>query len=370
VLVDARVNGMPGAHGLARSVLKLTAHLPHTDADLAVQVLVNPRREQLFPLSELPAHVEVIGTDITAGEIHRCRELARLVRAADPAVLWVPYPTFVPVIRPCPIVVTLHDTTVERSAAFAGSWHRRRAMRAVTSLALSRAAATTTPTRTSLADVRRHYPHAPRLTVVPNGVDVGQFGHVDAAAVAAARRAFRLPERFVLTVGAHRPHKNQQTLVRALATLPEAVSLVIVGPGDPAFLSPLPALIRELGLAARVLLLPEVPDEWLPAIYRAARVFAFPSLAEGYGIPVLEAMAAGVPAVVSDIPVLTEVTGSAALSVAPLDTGGWATAITKILDDPGLAADLAAEGRATAAAATWEHGAQLLADLLASVADG
>ena len=119
--------------------------------------------------------------------------------------------------------------------------------------------------------------------------------------MAAARARYQLPERFILAVGAHRPHKNHEVLVRALAAVPGDVGLVIVGYFDPSFRDPLPGLIAELGLESRVTLVPEVAEEWLPAVYRAASVFAFPSLAEGYGIPVLEAMAAGVPVVMSNI---------------------------------------------------------------------
>jgi glycosyltransferase involved in cell wall biosynthesis len=133
--------------------------------------------------------------------------------------------------------------------------------------------------RASLAEIRRHYPAVPNPTLVPNGVDVRPFGQVTAAAVAAARDRYQLPPVFILAVGAHRPHKNHEVLVRALA-----------------------------------------------AVFCAASVFAFPSLAEGYGLPVLEAMAAGVPVVMSDIEVLAEVAGPAALMVPPRDVGGWASA--------------------------------------------
>jgi hypothetical protein len=120
ILIDARVNGLPGAHGIARSVMKLAAHMGQGDDGLILQVLVNPARTQLFPLSELPAHAEVIGTAITLGAVHRCRELGRLIRASGAAVLYSPYPTFTPIIRPCPLVVTIHDCTIERDLGFAG----------------------------------------------------------------------------------------------------------------------------------------------------------------------------------------------------------------------------------------------------------
>src|ERR1022692_661297 len=370
ILIDARVNGLPGAHGIARSVMKLAAHMAPADDDLALRVLINPDRAQLSPLSELPAHAEVVCTDITLGAVHRCWELAQLIRAVGAAVLYVPYPTFTPIIRPCPLVVTIHDCTIESDVGFAGGRHRQAGLKLATRTVLRRAAATTAPSSASLAEIRQHYPSAPHPTLVPNGVDSGQFAGVSAAAVAAARDRYRLPERFILTVGAHRPHKNHGILVRALTALPADVSLVIVGYFDSSFPDPLPGLIAELGLASRVLLVPEVADELLPAVHRAASVFAFPSLAEGYGLPVLEAMASGVPVVASDIPVLSEVTGPAAVLVSPDDVAVWAAAMAEILADPAVSAGLAAAGAAAAAGVTWERGATALRGLLSAVATG
>jgi hypothetical protein len=147
ILIDARVNGFPGAYGLARSVVELAAHMSEPDDGLALRVLVNPRQAQIFPLSGLPAHVDVISTDVTVFGLHRCWELARLIRAVDAAVLYVPYPTFTPLIRPCPFVMALHDCTIEADVGFAGGWGRQAAMRMVTGMALRRAAAVTAPSR-------------------------------------------------------------------------------------------------------------------------------------------------------------------------------------------------------------------------------
>jgi len=369
MLVDARVNSFPGAHGIARSVMKLVAHFEPAD-DLALKVLVNPAEPQLFPLSELPAHAEVVGTDITVGAAHRCVELARRLRSVDAAVLYVPFPAFTPLIRPCPLVVTLHDCMQEEDVEFAGGWHRQAALKVATSAALRCAAAITTPSSASLAVIRHHYPAAPRPTVVPNGVDVSQFAPATAGEIATARRLYGLPDRYILTVGAHRPHKNHELLVRALAALPADVSLVIVGGPDPRFYVPLPELIAELGLAARVHLVQDVADRWLPAVYSAASVFAMPSLAEGFGIPAVEAMACGVPVIASDIPPLAEVTGGAAVLVAPRDLPGWISVLRTVLADQALADHLSRGGTAAARSVSWRRGAAALRSLLADVAAG
>jgi glycosyltransferase involved in cell wall biosynthesis len=368
ILIDARVNGFHGAHGLARSVMKLVGHMTEPADGLALRVLVNPAQPQIFPLSELPSYADVIGTAITVGAVHRCRELAGLIRTLDAAVLYVPHPTFTPVLRPCPFVVTVHDCTIESDVGFAGNRLRQAGTQLVTGMVLRRAAAMTAPSRASLAEIRRHYPTAPNPTLVPNGVDVKPFGQVTATAVAAARDRYQLPPVFILAVGAHRPHKNHEVLVRALASVPDHVELVIVGYFYRSFHDPLPGLIAELGLESRVKLVPDVADEWLPAVFRAASVFAFPSLAEGYGLPVLEAMAAGVPVVMSDIEVLAEVAGQAALMVPPRDAASWAAALMAVLGDPALSGRLTEAGRAVAAAASWDHGALALGRLLSAVA--
>ncbi|HUB40009.1 MAG TPA: glycosyltransferase family 1 protein [Streptosporangiaceae bacterium] len=368
ILVDARVNGFPGAHGIARSVMKLAAHFERGNDELALKVLVNPGRPQIFPLSELPAHAELVSTDITLGAVHRCVELARLIRSAGAAVLYVPFPPFTPLILPCPIVVTLHDCMQEGQAAFAGGWHRQTALKVATSVVVRRAAAITAPSSATLADIRWRYPSAPCPTLVPNGVDIGQFAPATAADIAAARDLYGLPEHYILAVGALRPHKNHEVLVRSLQALPTRESLVIVGCPDPTFPLRLPDLIASLGLQNRVRLVPDVADRWLPAVYSAASVFALPSLAEGFGIPVLEAMACGVPVVASDIPPLAEVTRGAALLVAPRDVHGWTTVLGNVLADRALSDRLARSGAEVARSVTWRRGAAALRSLLADAA--
>lgn len=368
ILIDARVNGVPGGHGLARSVLGLAGHLDEPGDGLVLRILVNSHREQLFALNSLPAHADIVDTGITPGAAHRCHELAALMRALRAAALYVPYMSFTPLLRPCPFVVTLHDTTLEKDAGYAGGRLRQQASIAGTRLVLRHAAAVTAPSGASLAEIKARYPQAPHPTLVPNGIDAAVFAGVSAAAVARARERYRLPAQFVLAVGAHRPHKNQQVLVRALRHLPAQVHLVLVGYFDRNFRDPLPALIARLGLDDRVRLVPHVDDELLPAVYRAASAFAFPSLSEGYGFPALEALAAGVPSAVSDIPVLAEVTGGAALLVAPHDVRAWAGALTALLHDPALRARSASAGRGIADAASWARGAAALGGLLSDVA--
>ena len=369
IVIDARVNGFPGAHGLARSVIKLMAHMGEPADGLILRALINHRETQIFPLSGLPRHMDLVETDVEVRDIHRGWKLARLMRALDAAVSYVPHPNLTPLFPlPCPFVLTVHDCTIESDVAFAGNWLRQTAASAMTRTALRRAAAMTAPSQAALTDIRCRYPGAPNPTLIQNGVDSRQFGLATAEEAQAARLRYQLPEVFILAVGARRPHKNHEILVKALPHIPEHVGLVVIGCSDPNFHDGLPGLIAELGVEFRVRLMSDVPDEWLPAIYRAASVFSFPSLAEGYGLPALEAMAAGVPVVMSDIPVLSEVAGAAAVRTSPRDVVGWASAITTVLSDAALSARLVSAGRAAAAAAGWEQPAAALVRLLSAIA--
>ena len=370
ILIDGRVNGLPGAHGLARSLTGLAAHLDQGDAGLPVRVLVNTGREQLFPLAAIAGRAELVPTGITLGAVHRFAGLARLVSDCDAGVLYVPYPLFRPLRCPCPYVVTVHDCTIENDTTFAGGRHRQAGFQVAARAVLARAAAVTTPTKSSLEDLQRRYPGAPNPVIVPNGVDAARFAAAGPAAAAAARASYGLPERYILSVGAHRPHKNHGVLVRAMLAVPPPACLVIVGYPDPNFRACLPRLIDELGLSGRVRLVPSVREEHLAGVYRGAAAFAFPSLAEGYGMPVLEAMAAGVPVVASAIAVLEEVAAGAALLVPPADPAAWAGALNRVLAGGPAVRDMIQAGSGAAAAATWQRGGQALGGLLAAVAAG
>jgi glycosyltransferase involved in cell wall biosynthesis len=197
ILIDARVNGKLGAHGLARSVLKLTEHMGRSRDGLALRILVNRSVPQLFPLAGVADRAELIDTDIRPGAVHHSRELGQLIRDVGAAVFYAPYPLFAPLICPCPMVVTIHDCIFESSARDAGGLHRQLGLKAATATILRRAAAVTAPTRASLAEIRRHYPAAPNPTLIPNGIDASQFTGVTDRAVAAVPPA-----------GAVHPHRR------------------------------------------------------------------------------------------------------------------------------------------------------------------
>lgn len=162
---------------------------------------------------------------------------------------------------------------------------------------------------------------------------------------------------FVLFVGTLEPRKNLSTLLRALARLPADVRLVVVGAvgwrdEEPGYVA------RELGIADRVILAGRVNDDELDALYRQARLLAMPSLSEGFGLPVLEAMSRGTPVVCSDAGSLPEIVGEAALLHAPKDDAGLAQHLRALWMDDALHAEYARRGRERAELFSWERAAR------------
>jgi glycosyltransferase involved in cell wall biosynthesis len=163
----------------------------------------------------------------------------------------------------------------------------------------------------------------------------------------------------LLSVSARRPHKNLPRLLAAFARLRADPAPLLVLPGYPtSFEGELEAQARRLGITDRVRFLGWVPDEDLEGLYAAATCFAFPSLAEGFGLPVLEAMQRGVPVACSRASSLPEVAGDAARYFDPLDEGDIASALSDLLGDADLRAELARAGRERARLFSWERTAR------------
>jgi glycosyltransferase involved in cell wall biosynthesis len=225
-------------------------------------------------------------------------------------------------------------------------WSARRADRV---LAISHAAGEDFPRSAGVA--------ADRIDVVPLGVRMPDPS-APVTPEADLRARFELGERpLVLSVAQKRPYKRLDTLIRALRDLPDEPALVLAGPpGDDE--PRLRALAAELGVAERVRFADWVADEDLNALYRCAACFALPSLIEGFGLPVLEAMAHGTPVACSDRWSLPEVAGDAALLFDPDDQAAVTGAVRRLLEDRELAERLGRAGVERARSFTWERTAQ------------
>ena len=204
-----------------------------------------------------------------------------------------------------------------------------------------------------------------RLRHVPLGVDAEA---ADVADVERVRRAYTLERPYVLWAGTLEPRKNLARLLDAYGRLDAGVDLVLVGPRGwkedlERRLAALPGRARR-----RVRLLGFVPRADLGPLYAGAAVFCFPSLLEGFGFPVLEAMAQGTPVVTSQGTSTEELAGDAALLVDPRDPTAIAAALERVLTDADLRARLRDAGPSRAAGYTWARSAQLVREAYREVA--
>jgi glycosyltransferase involved in cell wall biosynthesis len=207
------------------------------------------------------------------------------------------------------------------------------------------------------------------LRVPAAKIDVAPLGvRVDAAAKATAPERLRaelgLDERpLILSLSAKRPHKNLPRLMRALAAIApsERPALVVPGYSTP-HEEELRQLAASLGIAERVRMPRWLSDEDLEGLYALATAVVFPSLYEGFGLPVLEAMARGVPVACSNRSSLPEVAGDAALLFDPEDVDAIRLAVERLLADERLRGELRESGLARAATFTWRRTAELTAE--------
>jgi glycosyltransferase involved in cell wall biosynthesis len=193
-----------------------------------------------------------------------------------------------------------------------------------------------------------------RLRHVPLGVEVDR---AEGAQVVTTRARYELARPYVLWIGTIEPRKNLRGLLQAWRTLDrDDLDLVLVGPRG--WREDLDALLSRAGGGVKTLGF--VPRADLASLYAGAEVFCFPSLLEGFGLPVLEAMAQGTPVVTSRGTSTEELAGDAALLVDPGDTSDIAAAIASLLDDPALHAKLSDAGPERAAQYSWATTAELI----------
>jgi glycosyltransferase involved in cell wall biosynthesis len=256
-------------------------------------------------------------------------------------------------------VVTVHDLIYARfPEAHAGI--RDKGMKVLVPRAVRRSdrvIADSRSTRDDLVELLGVQPD--RIDVVPLGLGgVQRTAPMDEREV---RAHFDLGERRVLlSLSAKRPHKNLLALIGALARIPAEERPVLVLPGYPtAHEQELCERARSLGVGGDVRFPAWVSHEQLEGLWALAEAFVFPSLYEGFGLPVLEAMARGVPAACSDASSLPEVAGDAALLFDPHDETAIAEALRRLLDDDALREQLCARGLARVTEFTWERTARL-----------
>ena len=356
------------AESLARALLSQLTNLPtYQSPNLPISQSTNlaffynreAGIEPLVGLEHIPAHTISLGYKpwrmaVWAGQVagigfNRLVPGATLFHAAEHLLL---------PLRGVPTVLTVHDLIFRRYPQHhkpLNRWY----LNATLPLYCRRADHIIAVSEQTKRDVMAAYGvPADKISVIYEAADA-RFRPQPAEAVAEVRARYRLPDRYLLFVGTIEPRKNLGRVLAAFERLhAEGLTdaLVIVGKRgwlyDDFF-----AQLEQSPVKRAVLFPGFVPDADLPAIYAGAQALAFPSEFEGFGLPVLEAMACGAPVVCSNSSSLPEVAGDAALRVDPADTDAITAALRRVVADADLAAELARRGVAQAARFSWQRAA-------------
>ena len=356
IVLDART---ATAHfpGIGRYVVSLSRALTRIAPDLDLTLLHNPTAKATrTTLPDLPRLV----CTASPFSIQQQWIVPTMLRQARAKLYHSPY-YLMPYLPNVPSVITCYDlipliypeyyTVSQRLIYRLAHYLALRAARVI--LAISEA---------TKADLVRIFHLDPqRVLVTPLAADTS-FAPCSRMQVDALRLKYTLPERYVLYLGSNKPHKNLIRLVQAwqMANVKHYMSntqLVIAGQWDELY-PEAKRLAAELGLKDQVIFVGAVEEIDLPALYSGATLFVFPSLYEGFGLPVLEAMACGTPVISSNTSSLPEVAGKAALLIDPHQSEALAEAITRVLQDQALRQSMQEQGLEQASHFSWKHTAR------------
>lgn len=358
VVVNAHLLSRQGGYrsaGVHQYIYHLLRHLRNTGGGLRYTVLVSqgvslPDPTLISLQSRWPTQrvaVRVLWEQLVQPQVLR-RVGADLVHG----------PVFVgPVFSPCPVVITVHDLSF---MCFPHLFRRanRFYLTVLTRSSARRARRVIAVSDHAAREVTRLLSVPPdRIDVVYHGVDP-VFRPLLASDIAAFRQRRGLPERFVLFVGTLEPRKNLVRLVEAFARIHDGrVGLVLAG-GKGWLCDEVFARVEALDLKGKVVFPGYVTNEELPLWYNAATVLAYPSVYEGFGLPVLEAQACGTPVLTSNVSSLPEAAGDAAVMVDPYDVEALAGGLDRLLADAALRHQLRERGLAHARQFSWPRAAQ------------
>jgi glycosyltransferase involved in cell wall biosynthesis len=284
-----------------------------------------------------------------------CWQLPMMQRKFKLDILHTQY--ILPIPSFCAGIVTIHDILFETHPQYFAPLFRFRS-RILMRLSAWRAYHVFTVSEFSRQEMLTRYRIAPKkISVIHNGVDASRFYPGNAGrAIVESRGLFS--KGYLLSVGRLEPRKNHVALLRAYALLQNPIlPLVIIGQPHFGF-DEVFQVIQELNLEERVLIFTNVKDEELPAFYRHAKLFIYPTWAEGFGMPPLESMASGVPVITSDSTSIPEVVGDAAKLVSPYDIEAIAKTMDYFLFDQVFYSVMQERGLMQIKAFQWSAGAE------------
>ncbi len=341
--------------GIHHYIYNLIAHLPHADPELRTTIFVG---EGELPPTPYRVRRARLKTSRPALRIV-WEQLIQPFQLSDLDLLHA-LAFVAPLIAPRPFVVTVYDLSFIRHPERLPA-ARRLYLRALTGVSCRRARRVSAISRATAQDVHQLLGvPLERIDLAVAGVQP-HFQKLPPAEVEAFRAAKGLPERFFFYLGTLEPRKNLPVLLRAYAGLPESdrrAAHLVLG-GDVGWMAQdIPELIDQLGIAETVHRVGYLPDSELVYWYNCAEAFVYPSLFEGWGLPVVEAMACGVPPLVSDRSSLPEATGEVGARLPPDDESAWREALARALHDSAWRAEQGERAQARARQFTWSQTAR------------
>jgi len=273
-------------------------------------------------------------------------------------IFHAPYHVWAPALLQCPLVSTVHDMIFDRYPRYMPQGYQWPVYKMVSALAVRRSRRVIADSQATKRDIVRFTrADARKIAVIPLGVDAHFRPVLDERRRQEVREQYGLPAAYMLALGARRPHKNTRRLMAGFASiagdLPHA--LVVVGAISAGSDAPAHGALAALKGQRRVIELDYVPEADLPALYSMADLFVQPSIIEGFGLPVIEAMACGCPVACSNTSSLPEVAGDAALLFDPFSTRDLAAALRRVLSSVDLRRELSLRGLRRAGMFTWER---------------
>lgn len=355
--IDVRLWGTQHA-GIGRYTEELVRNLQDIDTDIEYVLFCRKNDSDKIPVK---ANWRRVVADIPHYTLREQVLLPGIFKRENLDLLHVPHFN-VPIRYKGRFIVTIHDIL----------WHQMKGLnfttlpaplylikhlgyRAVVKNAVSRAEKIIVPSKSVKTDLIKTFNVAEaKIAVIYEGISTLQFSYA---------RAYKngILRQYILYVGSLYPHKNVESVVRALKLVPNAQSLVpnlVVVCGRSIFWEKFKKFIEKENAQSFVKLVGYVSDKELGALYKNAQAFVFPTLSEGFGLPGLEAMAAGTPVVCSDIPVLHEIYGDAVLYFNPRDANDITNKIMQILANEKLRAELVSKGKSKVKLYSWRKMAE------------
>jgi glycosyltransferase involved in cell wall biosynthesis len=305
-------------------------------------------------------NVEKITPSLKYYSLREQVDLPRILRRKKIGLLHSPHFN-IPLIRVCPTVVTIHDVIYLACREDLPSLAGRMYYRAMMAAAVRRADRIITDSEYSRRDIQRFFKAKDdRLDVIYPGVDQSIRKNVDSVKLCEVKSRLGIVSPYLIYTGIYKLRKNHAGLLQAFKTFVDRgghAQLVIAGPMEDGE-EMLRRLARDLGVADRVVFTGFVDDRDLPALYSGASVYACPSLYEGFGFTVLEAMACGIPVVCSKETSLPEVAGAAALYADARNPQEFGNALYQVFSDQALRAMLVSKGTNNLQRFQWKHAAE------------